>query len=102
MLGFAFLEILRHIFHELQELRTMSTSIQAQLDALTAAQAQVVTTFQTVSDGITKEIQQLATAITSGGFTPAQTAQLQGSIDALTNLNASMQSAVSALAADDT
>ncbi len=79
----------------------MSASVQAQLDALTNAQNQAVTTFQAVADGIAKEIQQLQDAIAAGSFTPAQTAQLQASIDALTTLNTSMQSAVTALGGDD-
>jgi hypothetical protein len=39
--------------------------------------------------------------VAAGGFSPAQTAQLQTSIDALTTLNTSMQSAVTSLGGDD-
>lgn len=85
----------------LKEIRTMSAAVQAQLDALTQAQATAATTFQAVTDGITREIQQLADSVAAGGFTPAQTAQLQASIDGLTALNTSMQGAVTALAGDD-
>lgn len=93
--------VIENQFIIFQEIRAMSASVQAQLDALTNAQTTAATTFQAVADGIAKEIQQLTDAIGGGGFTPAQTAQLQASIDGLTTLNASMQTAVTSLAGDD-